>query len=287
MIKLSQVQEYMAQQSAVDKEIRSVEVEGDTIEDALGQASIELGVSIKELEYEVLERGDRGFLGYGKRPWILRVYEKPQEAQIPGLEETLSDAVAAEQEQKNIVRDRGGEALVRLTQDGVFLKVTKPVGKGSRVSERAALDKIRNRHVTDFDAALVAKVVKRADGEYINIGNFDYTPANDSIMNVEVSSDEMSAYMEVGAPGPGGTDLSFENMMMILQNHGIVHGFKEEVLRRFEDYPDYHSSILVAEGTPVAYGEDAKIVYNFTAETRAPILKEKDGKVNFKELLDC
>ncbi len=284
MIKLSQVQQFMAQQAVVDKQIKSVEVEGDTIENALGQASIELGVSLGELEYEVLERGDRGFFGYGKRAWALRAYEKPQEVKIPSLEETISDGIAAEEEQQKLARGRDGVVFVRLTQDGVFLKVTKPAGKGSKATERAALDSIRNRHVTDFDSSLVAKVVKRADGEYVHVGNFDYAPASDAIMNVEVSSDEMAAHMEVGAPGPGGTDFSFENMLMILQNQGVIHGIKEDLLKRFEDYPEYNSSVLVAEGTPALDGEDAKIVYNFSAEIKAPILKEKDGKVDFKEL---
>jgi len=284
MIKLSQVQQFMAQQSAVDVQIKSVEVEGDTIEDALGQASIELGVSLEELEYEVLERGDRGFFGYGKRPWTLRAYEKPKEVELPGLEKVDSEGIAADEEQNELDRDKDGEILVRLTQEGVFLKVTKPAGKGSKASERAALDRIRNRHVTDFDSSLIAKVVKRADGEYVRVGNFDYTPANDAIMNVEISSDEMAAYMEVGAPGPGGTDLSLENMMMILQNHGVMHGIKEDVLRRFEDHPNYNSSILVAEGTPAINGDDAKIAHNFSTESKIPILREKDGKVDFKEL---
>lgn len=284
MVKLSQVQQFMAQQSAVDVQIKSVEVEGDTIEDALGQASIELGASLEELEYEVLERGDRGVFGYGKRPWTLRAYEKPQEVELPGLEETDSEGTAADEEQEELETNRDGEIFVRLTQDGVFLKVTKPAGKGSKASERAALDSIRNRHVTDFESSLVAKVVKRADGEYIHVGNFDYNPANDAIMNVEISSDEMTAHMEVGAPGTGGTDLSFENMLMIFQNHGIIHGIKEDVIKRFEDYPEYNSSIQVAVGTPVLNGDDAKIVHNFSAETKAPNLREKNGKVDFKEL---
>jgi uncharacterized protein (DUF342 family) len=284
MVRLSQVQQFMAQQSEADRQIRSVQVEGESIEDALEQASIELGVPLKELEYEVLERGDKGFLGFGKRLWILRAYEKPQEVSVPGLEEAASEEMAAEEKQEELKKDRDGEVFVRLTQEGVFLKVTRPVGKGTRAMESDALDAIRNRHVTDFENSLVAKVVKRADGEYVRVGNFDYTPANDAIMNVEVSSDEMLAYMEVGAPGPRGTDLSFENMMMILQNHGVFHGIKEDVLARFQDYPQYNNSILVAEGTLALNGEDAKIVYNFNAEVKAPVLKEKDGKVDFKEL---
>jgi uncharacterized protein (DUF342 family) len=73
-------------------------------------------------------------------------------------------------------------------------------------------------------------------------------------------------------------------MIMILQNQGIVHGIREDVLREFEDHPRYNTPIVVAEGTPTKNGDDAKILYNFNVDTKAPVLKERDGKVDFKEL---
>jgi uncharacterized protein (DUF342 family) len=273
----------MVQQSEEDKKIRSVQVEGESVEEALEQAAIELGAAIKDLEYEILEKGDKGFFGVGKKPWVLRAYQAAQEVEIAVSEKTDDHLEAQAMEDEKEI-DRDGEALVRLTQEGVFLKVNPPIGKGKKVTERQALDAIRNRHVTDFDAALVAKVVKRADGESVHIGNFDYSPANDAIMNVEISTDEMQVMMEVGPPGPGGTDLSLENMLMILQNHGVVYGIDEEALKNFEDYPIYNSPVVVATGNPPQNGADAKIVYNFNVDIKAPVLKERDGKVDFKEL---
>jgi len=281
MIQLSQLREYMAEQGEEDKKARSVQVEAESIEDALGQAAVELGVPVESLEYEVEEKGDRGFLGAGKRSWVLRVYEAARQVTIPGIEEEAAEAEAPVEE---VIKDRDGKAIVRLTQDGVFLKVTRPVGKGRRANEQQALDAIRDRHVTEFDKSLVAKVVRRADEEYVRVGDFEYRPANDAIMNVDISGDEMKAYMEVAPPGPGGTDMSLENMMTVLQNHGVYHGIKEDVLRAFEDFPDYNTSVLVAEGTPARNGDDARIDYNFNTRRNIPVLKEKDGRVDFKEL---
>ena len=48
MVKLSQIQEFMARQSEEDKKMKSVQIEGETVEDALQQASVELGVAVKK-----------------------------------------------------------------------------------------------------------------------------------------------------------------------------------------------------------------------------------------------
>ena len=70
-----------------------------------------------------------------------------------------------------------------------------------------AVDALRRRHTVDFDTSIVAKVVRRADGEYVNIGTFDYNPANDALMTVEITDMEMKAYMAVREPGPGGAEI--------------------------------------------------------------------------------
>ena len=115
----------MTLQFQEDNKLRSVEVEGETIEDALNQASVELSLPIKELEYEVLQKGDRGFLGVGRKDWILRVYEVSQKVEITGtgVEDLVGDL--GERLDENTVADRDGEVFVRLTQEGVFLKVTQ------------------------------------------------------------------------------------------------------------------------------------------------------------------
>ena len=207
-----------------------------------------------------------------------------EDVKIPGVDEEIADAFPEIEEETERTVDRDGAAFVRLTQDGVMLKVTKPVGSGAKVSESQAIDAIRDRSVTDFDSSMVAKVVKRADEEYVLIGSFDYRPQNDALMRVDVTDGDMKAFMEVKPPGPGGTDLTFENIITILRNNGVVHGIDEKVIARFEDKPDYNVALLVAEGSPAVDGKDARVIFNFKAERAVPVLKEKNGKVDFREL---
>ena len=284
MISMDQVRTYMVQQSAEDKKVKSIQVEGESVEDALEQASVELGIKLKKLEYEVIDRGDKGVFGIGRKMWVLQVYEATEEVVVPGLEEEIADGIGIDLGQSEMVIDQPGEAFVRLTQDGVFLKVSQPVGSGAKVNQEQAIDAIRDRNVTDYDSSLVAKVVKRADSEYVHVGSFDYRPSNDALMRVEVTDGDMKAYLQVQPPGAGGTDLSFENIIAILKNNGISHGIKEDVAKQFEDRPEYNIRIFVAEGTQPVNGQDAKIVFNFSAGRSTPTLKERNGKVDFKEL---
>jgi uncharacterized protein (DUF342 family) len=283
-MKLKQMQEYMAQMAEEDRKIRSIEVEGESMEETLDQASLELGIPVRDLEFEVHERGGKGFWGVGKNKWRLRVYEKAKKVKLPGDEEESFEGLDLDLKPIEVVENTNGEAFVRITQDGVFLKVSNPTGKGLKVTEKQALDAIRARSVVDFDAALTAKIVRRADDEYVRIGTVDYNPMNDSTMTIEISEDEMKAFMEVKQPGPGGTDITYENMVSILENNGVKYGIKEDMLKRFEDYPEYNDPVLAAEGKFPENGADAKVVYNFKLEAAAPNFKEKDGRIDFKEL---
>ncbi|WP_319417306.1 FapA family protein [Marispirochaeta aestuarii] len=102
-------------------------------------------------------------------------------------------------------------------------------------------------------------------------------------MTVDITDFEMKAYIVVRPPGEGGSDLSYEVIENFLKNNGIIHGLRDETINAFIDRPVYNESILVAEGTKPQDGEDARILYNFERDSNKIQLKEKNGKVDFKE----
>ncbi len=281
MVTLARLREYMRTQAAEDKSRRSVNVSGPTIEEALNQASIELGLPVKDIEYEVLEAGSRGTLGIGKKDCILIAYQAKDEA-LPE-EESLDIDLGFAGETMEKEQDLDGEVFVRLSPEGILVKVTPPVGKGKRVTERQVLDALDRRGVENFDRGMVTRIVKQAGDEYVSVGDFLYNPANDPIMTVDVTDFEMRAYIVVRPPGEGGADLSYEVVENFLKNNSIVHGLKEDAIHRFIDRPVYNESILVAEGTKPEDGADAKIIYNFETDAHKIQLKEKNGRVDFKE----
>ncbi len=52
------------------------EFKAKTVEEALTNASMELGVTSAELDYEVIEKGTSGFLGIGAKPAIIKAKKK-------------------------------------------------------------------------------------------------------------------------------------------------------------------------------------------------------------------
>ena len=279
MIGFRDLQEYLKSQASEDKERAVVNTSGENLQEALRDAAIELGLPIKKIEYEVLEPGSKGVLGMGKKPCLILAYPAKQEA-VAATGESFDFGI----EDPELAEDRNGEACVRLSPDGILLKVLPPKGSGVRVSTREALQRIQERTRNAVDEALVAKVVKLAEGEFVRVGEFDYDPANDAVMSVDITEDEMKAYLTVQPPGPGGADPEYESVVSFLQSNGVVEGILEDAVQRFCDNPEFRRRILVAEGPKAQNGADAKIIYSFEEAGKKVRLKEKEGKVDFKEL---
>ncbi|MCK5675148.1 MAG: DUF342 domain-containing protein, partial [Spirochaetales bacterium] len=110
-----------------------------------------------------------------------------------------------------------------------------------------------------------------------------YNPASDPLVTVEITDFEMKAFITITPPGNGGADIEFSNIINFLKNNNIIHGIDEEKIINLENYPEYKTSILIAEGTKAINGNDAKIIYNFDVARATIKLKEKNGKVDFKE----
>lgn len=281
MVGLSEIQAYMQQQAEEDKSRQYVNVTGDSVQDALKQAAIELNLPIKKIEYEILERGNRGVLGMGKKPCLIVAY--PIQEKQATTADSGDDAVHT-LDAEDSADHQDGKALVRLTPEGVMLKVTKPEGAGAKVTERQAVDSLMERTRSKVDTGRVAKVVKAADGEWVKVGDFEYDPAEDAALTVSITDQEMKAYLTMLPPGEHGADPDPRALMSFLHSNDVVEGIKDDVLQGICEEPQYREPILIAEGSKPVNGEDAKILYNFETDSHNVRLKETDGKVDFKEL---
>ncbi|MGO9310206.1 MAG: FapA family protein [Spirochaetia bacterium] len=285
-IKLEQIQEYMRMQSEQDRRNRTITVEAENVQEGLKKASIELGVPVSGLEYEIVTRGNAGTFGVGRTPWKISVYERSMQVKTSSeaANEAAREAEIQAAEAAARPRDLPGEVYVRINGDGAYLRATKPQGRGPRATEIMAREKLSLRGVADFDAALVARVVKHADGEYIRVADVQYNPSHDATLTVDVVDGAMKAVVIINEPGFGGADISADYVRSFLASNGIVHGLKEDVLEEIELSPRYGRPIIVAEGTRAHDGANAHVEYNFKLERDAVTLREKDGRVDFKDI---
>ena len=50
-----------------------IEITGKTVDEAITNATIKLSVTSDKLEYEVVDKGSKGFLGINSRPAVIKV----------------------------------------------------------------------------------------------------------------------------------------------------------------------------------------------------------------------
>ena len=62
--------------------IKMIETTGKTVEDALSAALSKLGVAAEDVEYEILEKPSKGFLGFGAKPAKIQVKLKEIPAEV-------------------------------------------------------------------------------------------------------------------------------------------------------------------------------------------------------------
>ena len=105
------------------------EFSGKSVEEALTNATVELGVTSDEVIYEIVEKGSAGFLGFNQKPAIIKARKKTEEdykaekqADAPKTEE-VKEYVA---EEKPAVENR--EDAITLSDDECRAHINKFLG---------------------------------------------------------------------------------------------------------------------------------------------------------------
>ena len=287
MIGLDDFRDRMKAEIEKTKQMKSVQVSGKNLDDALKQASLELGLPLRVLDYEILDRGKSGILGIKASPCRIIAYESitdQMESEVMSLEDEL-DLKSYEQEDVPMTTDTNGRFAVRLGSDGAWAKVYPAVGEGIPIVIEDVVGKLQDRGIMEPDMDIIAVVVQKADIMWVKVGDFIYNPANDALSSLEVTEEGMKAYIKVMEPGPGGADMAVDDIRGFLANNSIVYGILDDSIQEFEDFPIFDTPVLVAEGTPPVHGAEAKVIYNFETEPdKIHIQEREDGSVDFKEL---
>jgi uncharacterized protein (DUF342 family) len=284
MLDFIQLQQRLKERLRQDRSIHLIESAGSTIEAAVSEAAVLLDVSVKRLEYEVIERGSPGLLGLGRKDWKIRAYER---ASAKTREKDADEAEAGEfgEASQPLVPNKDGEVFVQFTVDGAMLKVTSPEGKGKQATDAQAMMLLNDRIAQEIDEELVKTVVQEAKGEYVRVGSFFHNLANDSSARLEITENNMKALLTVTPPGPGGFDLGYDYYISLLKQNRVYFGIKEDFIRDFVDHPIYREAVLVAEGLKPVNGRDAFIQYDFeTGKEKMKITEGANGKVDFKNI---
>ena len=83
----------------------SIRVSAKTLDDAITEALIQLGVTSDKLEYEVIEKGSAGFLGIGMKQAVIEAWRKEEKEPEPDIREMIKEEMSLKQEEEIVKKD--------------------------------------------------------------------------------------------------------------------------------------------------------------------------------------
>ena len=111
----------------------SIRVSAKTVDDAITEALIQLGVTSDRLEYEVIEKGSAGFLGIGMKQAVIEARRKPEP-----VEEIKEEVTPAEETVKpHVERKQIVEPVQEKSEEKDEEPVRKKATELAEVSEEA------------------------------------------------------------------------------------------------------------------------------------------------------
>ena len=105
----------------------SIRVSAKTVDDAITEALIQLGVPSDRLEYEVIEKGSAGFLGIGMKQAVIEARRKPEPKEEKVEEPVVEEPVKAEPKKVEAVQPQKAAAEKKADepQKAAFEKVVE------------------------------------------------------------------------------------------------------------------------------------------------------------------
>jgi len=287
MVTLEKIRQDMKSQLSVDKHLHQVDVNADSIDEALADAAVQLDTKVSNLQYEIVERGSDGFLGLGKKHWVLKIYQDP--STVKKVQKLASDGLFDDEEfaDEVEVQDKDGLYYVRHFGTDIALKVIPPIGNGSEVDVKEILDEIKRPDTVEYDEDLIKKYAKQGTGgQYNNVGIYKHVAAGDVLIGVDVTKDEILCSIVVSAPSMSGSDASPEMIRRALKAQGVEEAcFNEDKINEFVDNPVYNIPFEVAHAIMPVDGHDAYISYNFeTDPTKIKAKISDNGNINYKDI---
>ncbi|MBP3608041.1 MAG: FapA family protein [Treponema sp.] len=286
MITLETIRKDMEVRLNLDKEIKSVEVHADTLDEALADAAVQLNTKVSNLEYEVIEKGFEGFFGLASKPWTIVVYQNLETISKIAKEKDKVLMGDSDIDDEELNTDKDGEYFIRHFGNDILIKVNLPIGNGKNINHKDIISELNRPDTKNFDDKKIKHYAENGTGGvYEIVGSYTRTPANDAIFVIDIAKDEMKATCTINAPSLGGADVSPEMIINSLKNQGVVAGISNEKIDALIDNPVYNVPTVVAEAVLPVDGRDAYIAYNFETDRSKIRAKEAaNGQVNFKEL---
>lgn len=282
----------------------SITSKGKNTKEALDLALSLLGKKLTEVEVEIIENGEKGFLGIKSKPAVVKVKVKESNPKIEEEPQSIEDfistikfdndqqSISLKTPQDNLNQDDlSGKAWVR--EGRIFCKDAEDKYPLIKPSEGVRIYKNGNLITS-------TEVISEADEIEVELINEEMYP----IWEIKISDDNLQVFLVVKAGESISRTLKDQepdaliqietieirkplyiepnDVILKLQELGIVHGI---------DYVAIHSScassedgtFLIAEGTSPTKGKDGYFQLYNNVEIKKQLKEREDGSVDFRD----
>ncbi len=278
-----QEKDFSADTEGSSSEDRELEVYAFSAEEALKSAAQELKTSIVNLQYRILEKGSMGVMGIGRKPnkFLVFVEEGGKGAETIAYEGLKNELMVQEEQ---AAQNKDGQYKVIVTKEGIYIKIEPPLGKGKKADLADIQRHLQNREIVKYNEDAVKKEIDHPKKKLVRIG--DYIPSqNDSHFQVQISPDEMKAYMTMTKPEKFGRIVDIDEIISALKSKNVQYGIKKDAIENAVENELYNMPVIVAEGDMPAEGKDSQIKYHFKVDSDTVKFEvADDGSVDFHKL---
>ena len=116
----------------------SIRVSAKTLDDAITEALIQLGVTSDKLEYEVIEKGSAGFLGIGMKQAVIEAWRKEEKEPEPDIREIIKEEMALKPEKETEKKEPVQPKKEKKDKAPAAEKQEKPVKEKAEKEDTAA-----------------------------------------------------------------------------------------------------------------------------------------------------
>jgi hypothetical protein len=257
----------------------AVKVRCENPKKGLERAAEYFGLPPDDLAVKILEKGEPGFLGFGKKDYLIRVVKKDlleeEKREESGQKAESFDLLAEAAEESDVA----GFINLENLPEGLKLTVYPPQGHGLPVTlEQVRSELKENNYTQNIDWVKVEEMVENQEGEAEIIGPRQRDPKIDGSFSVTLNESQTEAFLSVIPPKPEGVAVTKEEVIDYLETEDIDYD-SEEVDRVFEEEL-FEDDILIAEGKEPESGRDAELDFKVDIEEKEEE-EETDEKVDF------
>ncbi len=265
-----------------------IEVFADSVRQALEMAAREFKVDISTLDYSILEKGTQGFLGVGRQPY--RVLVKPSKTEdayrdLDEIEKKILKTSQTDLELRNVDRYSDGKVKIRVTKSGIWLTITKPTGGGRPADVNDVNNRLYSLRISNVNVKKIEKEIDKPSEKPVKIGDWIPNPEYDGTLTVEITEDEMKAFVHFVPPRFAGKHMETDDVLDSLKRSGVITGINQARISDYLEQMDYSRPLLAAEGQPPHNGRDAYIDYKVRIDkSDVSFSEDEKGQVDFKNL---